>query len=163
MNDGLKARQMAALDKALRPVNAAQLDDVLHELRALGYATTSEEIPESARPGRPITDFFGATKGALRTVALLPRQLWPEYRYAAGAGREELTGRGSRVRAVASGPRKPKTGTSMGWTSESPARKKRRAEARKAQEARWVAKARPLKVYYRDPITGEGREQPPQR
>jgi hypothetical protein len=42
----------------------------------------------------------------------------------------------------------------MGWTSESP--------ARKAQEERWAAKAGPLKVYYRNPATGEERERPPE-
>jgi hypothetical protein len=62
---------------------------------------------------------------------------------------------------MARGPRKSKSGTSMGWVNESPARKKRRAKARKAQEARWAAKAGPLKVYYRDPVTGEEREQQP--
>jgi hypothetical protein len=49
----------------------------------------------------------------------------------------------------------------MGWTSESPARKKWRAKARKAQEERWVAKAGPLKIYYRDPVTGEKRPEEP--
>ena len=41
------------------------------------------------------------------------------------------------------------------------ARKKRRAKARKRQEKRWAAKAGPVKVYYRDPVTGEERERPP--
>ena len=62
---------------------------------------------------------------------------------------------------MARGPRKPKTGTSMGWTSESPARKKRRAKTRKAQEDRWAEKTGPLKVYYRDPVTGEERAEKP--
>jgi len=49
----------------------------------------------------------------------------------------------------------------MGGLDESPGRKKRRAKARKRQEERWAAKAGPLKIYYRDPVTGEEREQPP--
>jgi hypothetical protein len=49
----------------------------------------------------------------------------------------------------------------MGGLDESPGRKKRRAKARKRQEERWAAKAGPLKIYYRDPVTGEPREQPP--
>jgi hypothetical protein len=62
---------------------------------------------------------------------------------------------------MARGPRKSKTGTSMGWIKETPGRKKRRAKARKGQEERWAAKAGPLKVYYREPATGEERKQPP--
>jgi hypothetical protein len=61
---------------------------------------------------------------------------------------------------MARGPRKPKTGTSMGWINEPPARKKRRAKARNAQEQRWAAKAGPVKVYYRDPVSGAESEQP---
>jgi hypothetical protein len=45
--------------------------------------------------------------------------------------------------------------------SETPARKKRRAKARKAQEERWAAKAGPPSVYYRDPVTGEERAEKP--
>jgi hypothetical protein len=86
METGLKARQVAALEEALRTTNAFEADESLRELRALGFATRSEEIPEPARPGRPITDFFGVQKGALRTVALLPHELWPEYRYEATIG-----------------------------------------------------------------------------
>jgi hypothetical protein len=62
---------------------------------------------------------------------------------------------------MARGPRKPKSGTAMGGLDESPGRKKRRAKAQKRQEERWAAKAGPLKIYYRDPVTGEEREQPP--
>lgn len=49
----------------------------------------------------------------------------------------------------------------MGGLVETPARKKRRAKARKAQEQRWAAKAGPVTVYYRDPETGEERETTP--
>jgi hypothetical protein len=49
----------------------------------------------------------------------------------------------------------------MGGLEETPARKKRRAKARKREEQRWAAKAGPMKVYYRDPATGDGRKQPP--
>jgi hypothetical protein len=49
----------------------------------------------------------------------------------------------------------------MGGLDETPARTKRRAKARKKQEERWAAKSGPVKVYYRDPVTGEEREQPP--
>jgi hypothetical protein len=59
------------------------------------------------------------------------------------------------------GPRKAKIGTSMGGIEETPARKKRRAKARKRQEQRWASKAGSMKVYYRDPVTGEERERPP--
>jgi len=62
---------------------------------------------------------------------------------------------------MARGPRKTKPGTSMGGLEETPARKKRRAKARKREEQRWAAKAGPMKVYYRDPATGDGRKQPP--
>jgi hypothetical protein len=62
---------------------------------------------------------------------------------------------------MARGPRKAKIGTTMGGLEETPERKKRRAKARKKQEQRWAAKSGPVKVYYRDPVTGEEREQPP--
>ena len=61
---------------------------------------------------------------------------------------------------MAKGPRKTKTGTSMGGLDETPERTKRRVKARKKQEQRWAAKSGPVKVYYRDPVTGEEREQP---
>jgi hypothetical protein len=64
---------------------------------------------------------------------------------------------------MAHGPRKAKIGTSMGGLEETPARKKRRAKARKRQEERWAAKAGPVKVYYRKPVTGEEREGPPEQ
>jgi hypothetical protein len=60
-----------------------------------------------------------------------------------------------RICPVARGSRKAKIGTSMGGLEETPARKKRGAKARKRQEERWAAKAGPVKVYYRDPVTGE--------
>jgi hypothetical protein len=63
---------------------------------------------------------------------------------------------------VARGPRKAKPGTSMGGLEETPARKKRRAKARKREEQRWAAKSGPVTVYYRDSETGEEhRGQPP--
>jgi hypothetical protein len=65
----------------------------------------------------------------------------------------------SRVELMARGPRKVKTGTSMGGLEETPERKKRHANARKKQEQRWAAKSGPVNVYYRDPVTGEEREQ----
>jgi hypothetical protein len=51
----------------------------------------------------------------------------------------------------------------MGGIEETPGRKKARAKARKRQEERWAAKSSPVKVYYRDPVTGEEREQPPEQ
>jgi hypothetical protein len=48
----------------------------------------------------------------------------------------------------------------MGGLEVTPARKKRRAKARKAEEQRWAAKAGPVKAYYRDPVTGEESEKP---
>jgi hypothetical protein len=45
---------------------------------------------------------------------------------------------------------------------ETPDRKKRRAKVRKNEEQRWAAKAGPVKIYYRDPVTGEEREEPSQ-
>jgi hypothetical protein len=60
-----------------------------------------------------------------------------------------------------SGPRKTKTGTAMGGLEETPERKKRRAKARKRQEKRWAAKAGPVKVYYRNPKSGEECDQTP--
>lgn len=49
----------------------------------------------------------------------------------------------------------------MGGLEETPERKTRRANARKWQEKRWAAKAGPVKVYYRDPKSGEERDQTP--
>lgn len=60
---------------------------------------------------------------------------------------------------MAGGPKKP--GVSMGGLQESPERRKRRAKALKRQEERWAEKSGPVTVYYRDPETGEEREQPP--
>jgi hypothetical protein len=62
---------------------------------------------------------------------------------------------------VAGGPQKPKTGTHL-RLEEAPDRKKRRAKVRKNEEQRWAAKAGPVKIYYRDPVTGEEREEPSQ-
>jgi hypothetical protein len=62
---------------------------------------------------------------------------------------------------MARGPGKQKMGTSMGGLEVAPARKKRREKQRRAQEQRWAAKAGPVKVYYRDPVSGEELERPP--
>ncbi len=64
---------------------------------------------------------------------------------------------------MARGVHRTKVGTSTGGLEETPARKKRRAKARKRQEERWAAKSGPVTVYYRDPVTGEEREQPPEK
>lgn len=50
----------------------------------------------------------------------------------------------------------------MSGLDETPARKKRRARARKRQEEGWAAKSGPVTVYYRDTLTEEEREQPPE-
>jgi hypothetical protein len=62
---------------------------------------------------------------------------------------------------MAKGPRHKKSGTPMSGVQETPERKKRRAKARKRQDKRWAAKSGPVKIYYRDPVTGEEREKPP--
>jgi hypothetical protein len=49
----------------------------------------------------------------------------------------------------------------MGGLEETPQKKKRRGKTRKRQEERWAAKSGPVKVYYRDPLTGEERPEPP--
>lgn len=54
-------------------------------------------------------------------------------------------------------------GASMGGLEETPQKKKRRAKARKRQEERWAAKSDPVKVYYRDLVTGEERPEPPEQ
>jgi len=53
-------------------------------------------------------------------------------------------------------------GTTMRGPEETPARKKRRANAWKQEEERSAAKSGPVTVYYRDALTGEEREQPPE-
>jgi hypothetical protein len=62
---------------------------------------------------------------------------------------------------MARGPRKTKIGTPMGGLEETPARKKRRAKARRRQEERWAAKAGTVEIYYRGPVSGEEGERPP--
>jgi hypothetical protein len=62
---------------------------------------------------------------------------------------------------MARGPRKPKTGIPMAGLDETPERQKEERKARRRQEERWAAKSGPVKVYHRDPKTGEEREGPP--
>jgi ribosomal protein L15 len=64
---------------------------------------------------------------------------------------------------MARGPRKTKIGTSMNGLEGTSARGRSGAKARKQQEERWAAKAGPVKVYYRNPVTGEERERPPEQ
>jgi hypothetical protein len=80
MSNSLKERQQAALDRALKTGHVSQLDALLEQLRALGFATKSKEIPAPARGGGSIKDYFGVRKGSLRPVALLPRELWADNR-----------------------------------------------------------------------------------
>jgi hypothetical protein len=80
MDTPLNRQRVAALEKVLRAPHDAEIGDALGTLRSLGFATTSGEIPEPARPGSNIKDFFDQTKGYLAPIALLPRELWPQYR-----------------------------------------------------------------------------------
>lgn len=53
-----------------------------------------------------------------------------------------------------------KLGATTSGIEASPKKRKRLAEKRAAEEKAWAANAGPLKVYFRDPETGEIRKQP---